>query len=310
MRRNHHRVALMALAFIQISISTAPTRTLAIPAPNGTHLVLLGTGTPNAEPTRSGPALAIVVNGRPYLVDAGPGIVRRASAAHDAGIVELDPPNLDIVFLTHLHSDHTVGLPDLIFTPWTLGRTTSLRIFGPRGTRSMARHLEKAYREDVHIRVDGPEPANRTGWRVDARDIQPGVVYEDANVRVTAFAVRHGTVPQAFGFRFDTADRSIVVSGDTAPSDAVVEACDGCDILVHEVYSQEAFEKRSPPWQHYHSTFHTAAPALGRLAARAHPGLLVLTHELLWGSTADEVLDEVRSVYHGRVVYGRDLDVY
>jgi len=275
-----------------------------------TQLVLLGTGTPNAEPDRSGPALAVVVNGTPYLVDAGPGVVRRAAAARDAGIEALDPPNLDIVFLTHLHSDHTVGLPDLIFTPWTLGRTKPLRIFGPRGTKAMARHLEKAYRQDVHIRLDGLEPANRTGWRVQVHDVEAGLVYQDANVRVTAFLVRHGSWKQAFGYRFDTPDRSIVVSGDTAPTDAVARACDGCDILVHEVYSQAGFEKRSPAWQRYHSAFHTSAVQLSRLAARAHPHMLVLTHVLLWESTPEDLIAEVHSAFDGEVVYGRDLDVY
>lgn len=288
----------------------AATKTVPTAGTGGTRLVLLGTGTPNAEPDRSGPSLAIVVNGTPYIVDAGPGVVRRAAAARDAGIAALDPPKLSTVFLTHLHSDHTVGLPDLIFTSWTLGRTEPLRVFGPRGTRAMARNLEKAYREDVRIRLDGPEPANRTGWRVNARVVKPGVVYEDANVRVTAFAVPHGTVPEAFGYRFDTADRSIVVSGDTAPADAVVKACHGCDVLVHEVYSQQGFEKRSPVWQRYHSAFHTSAPALGRLAARARPRLLVLTHELLWGSTPDEIVREVQSSFSGQVIFGRDLDVY
>jgi ribonuclease BN (tRNA processing enzyme) len=301
-----------AILFPAISIEGTLHATEAQPpaGESGTRLVLLGTGTPNAEADRSGPSLAIVANGVPYIVDAGPGVVRRAAAARDAGITALDPANLAIVFLTHLHSDHTAGLPDLIFTPWTLGRAEPLHIIGPHGTRAMARHLEQAYRADVHIRLDGLEPANRTGWRVNAQDVEPGVVYEDANVRVTAFLVKHGSWKQAFGYRFDTADRSIVVSGDTVPTDAVVRACDGCDILVHEVYSQAGFEQRSPEWQRYHSAFHTSAVQLGQLAARARPKLLVLTHTLLWGSTPDELVAEVKSGFDGNVVYGQDLDVY
>ena len=277
----------------------------------GTRIVLLGTGTPNADPERSGPALAVVAGGRAYLVDAGPGVVRRAArAAREHGIGALAPPELGIVFLTHLHSDHTVGLADLLLTPWTLGRAEPLRIVGPPGTEAMAGHLQEAYREDVRVRLEGLEPANATGWRAEARDVEAGVVYEDENVRVTAFPVRHGAWRQAFGYRFETADRTVVVSGDAAPSPSVVEACGGCDVLVHEVYAQAGFEGRSAEWQRYHSRFHTSGPELGRLAAEARPGLLVLTHQLLWGASPETLLEEVRAEFDGRVVYGDDLDVF
>lgn len=275
-----------------------------------TQLVLLGTGTPNAEPDRSGAALAVVVNGTPYLVDAGPGVVRRANAAFEAGVEGMAVKGLATVFLTHLHTDHTVGLPDLIYTPWVLEREAPLRIIGPVGTEAMAYHLTQAYSADVRLRLDGLEPANSTGHQVEAVDANPGVVFEDANVRVIAFEVAHGGWPQAFGYRFETPDRIIVISGDTAPIDVVLEYCRGCDILVHEVYSQAGWEKRIPVWQQYHAASHTSGPALGRIASRANPKLLVLTHQLLWGATPEELLAEVRSGFSGAVVYGKDLDVF
>lgn len=280
------------------------------PAPRGTLVVLLGTGTPNAEPDRSGPALAIVVNGTPYLVDAGPGVVRRANEAFQKGVEGLAMKRLSTVFLTHLHTDHTLGLPDLIFTPWVLERTEPLRIYGPTGTQEMARHIEEAYAADVRVRLSGLEPANPTGYRVEAHDVAPGVVFQDENVTVTAFSVAHGAWKEAFGYRFDTPDRTIVVSGDTSPTRAIVEQCNGCDVLVHEVYSQAGWEKRDPVWREYHAASHTSAPALGRLAREARPKLLVLTHQLLWGATPEEVLAEVRAEFPGTVVYGRDLDVF
>ncbi len=110
-----------------------------------TRVILLGTGTPNPDPERSGPAVAVVVNGSVYLLDAGPGIVRRAEAARRHGVEALTQDNLKIVFLTHLHSDHTLGLPDLIFSPWVSGRTAPLEVYGPRGTRAMTAHLTAAY---------------------------------------------------------------------------------------------------------------------------------------------------------------------
>src|SRR5688572_25433597 len=160
--------------------------------PGAASLVVLGTGTPNADPDRSGPSLAVVVNGTAYIVDAGPGVVRRAAAAERAGVAALTASKLATVFVTHLHSDHTIGLPDLIFTPWVLERTAPLSVFGPAGTRAMTDHLERAFAEDVRVRVDGAEPANTTGYKVVAREIVPGVVYRDTNVVVRAFAVPHG----------------------------------------------------------------------------------------------------------------------
>jgi ribonuclease Z len=269
------------------------------------QVILLGTGTPNAEPERSGPSVAVVANGAPYIVDFGPGVVRRATAAH------IKPSDLRIAFTTHLHSDHTVGLADLILTPWTLERTAPLELYGPRGIRAMARHILAAYREDIQVRLTGDEPSNKTGYRVNTHEIKAGVVYRDANVTVTAFRVPHGDWKEAFGYRFDTADgRSIVISGDTGPSDAVAQACHGCDVLVHEVYSTSGFARRPAEWQRYHARYHTSAEELGRIATKARPGLLVLTHQLLWGTSDEDLLAEVRRGYAGKVVSGRDLGVY
>jgi ribonuclease BN (tRNA processing enzyme) len=272
--------------------------------------VLLGTGTPNADPDRAGPALAVVVNDTAYLVDAGPGVVRRAAGAARRGVRALDAPRLTRVFITHLHSDHTVGLPDLIFTPWVLERATPLEVFGPPGIDEMVAHIEAAWTADVRRRIDGLQPQNTTGWEVRAHVVGPGVVYEDANVKVSAFAVPHEDWAHAYGYRFETADRVVVVSGDTRPSDAVVDACGGCDVLVHEVYSDAGFASRPPEWQRYHAKAHTSATELAALAARARPQLLVLTHQLFWGVSVETLLAEVRAGYDGRVVSGSDLDVF
>lgn len=299
---------LLALAGCRIVAADEATEPPADPL--ATRVILLGTGTPNADPDRMGPAVAIVVAGHAYLVDAGPGIVRRAALAARNGTAALAPPGLDIVFLTHLHSDHTVGLPDLLLSPWTLERTAPLRVFGPTGTTAMMDHITAAYDADIRMRIDGSEPANPTGWQAETVEIEPGVVYEDERVRVTAFAVTHGTWPQAFGYRFDTADRSIVVSGDAAPPDAIVEQCNGCDVLVHEVYSTAGFARRDPVWQRYHAAFHTSSRELAEVATRARPGLLVLYHQLHWGTSDADLLAEVRAFYDGPVVSGRDLGVY
>lgn len=274
-------------------------------------VVMLGSGTPNADPEHSGPALAVIVKGKVYLVDAGPGIVRRAAAAHAGGVAELTMPALSRVFLTHLHSDHTTGLPDLMLSPWVLDRTDPLSVYGPPGTAALVDNLQKAYAADIDNRLHGREPINRTGWRAQAIEIAPGVAYRDADVAVTAFAVQHGDWAHAYGYTFQSAHRRIVVSGDTVPTDEVVRQCDGCDVLVHEVYSSAGFAKRTKDWQDYHAHSHTSTTQLAQLARRARPKLLVLYHQLYWGSSDADLLAEVRAAgYAGKVVSGRDLGVY
>jgi ribonuclease BN (tRNA processing enzyme) len=284
---------------------------VAVPrAQQNTQLVMLGTGTPNADPDRYGPAVAVVVGDASYLVDFGIGVVRRAAAAERNGIRALGVTRLTRAFATHLHSDHTLGFADLIFTPWVLERETPLDVYGPRGVKAMANHLVEAYAEDLRIRSTGGEPAHKYDPRlVNVHEIAPGVVYRDERVTVTAFAVPHGAA-QAFGYRFQTADRSIVISGDTGADSKIDEQCRGCDVLVHEVYSEAGLPSRPPAWQAYHKRYHTSSRQLGAIAARAKPGLLVLYHQLMWTSNEEELLKEVRSVYDGKVVSAHDLDVY
>src|ERR1051326_5917827 len=158
-----------------------------------TRVVLLGTGTPLPDPERAGPSVAIVVNETAYIVDAGVGLVRRAAAVAKT-IDALRPVKLRIAFLTHLHADHTLGLPDLMVTPWIMGRTAPLELYGPPGTRTMATHILAAYAVDRKTRTEGLEHSNPTGWRVKVHEIVPGIVYKDSNVTVTAFRVRHGSI--------------------------------------------------------------------------------------------------------------------
>jgi ribonuclease BN (tRNA processing enzyme) len=275
-----------------------------------TQIVFLGTGGPRPNPEHSGPAVAIVVDGMPYLVDMGTGVVRRAAAAAQSGVKGLEAPNLTKAFVTHLHSDHTLGFADLMLTPWIMGRAAELEVYGPAGLEDMAAHLLAAYKEDIAIRVNGLEHGNSTGYRVRVHEIKPGLVYEDSKVKVKAFLVRHGSWPQAFGYRFDTPGRSIVISGDTAPSASIAENCDGCDVLIHEAYAKKDSALRRPGWPEYLASFHTSAAELGEIANKSKPKLLILYHQMYWGaSTEQTILDELRQVYKRPVVSARDLDV-
>jgi ribonuclease BN (tRNA processing enzyme) len=284
-----------------------------------TQVVLLGTGTPSPDPERSGPATAIVVNGVPYLVDFGPGVIRRAAAVQQRGMHALAPANLRTAFATHLHSDHTAGLADLILTPWAVGRDQPLELYGPVGLRPMTSHILRAYSEDIRIRLKDKQLLGLKGYRegitVNVHEIRSGVVYRDANITVTAFAVRHGDVANAVGYRFRTPDRTIVISGDTSPALSVVDACNGCDILIHEAYSMATYAKVSPAYQEYRRKHHTSSREVADLAARARPKLLVLYHRANPGGVGmanpeETLLQEVKAAYAGPVVTGHDLDVF
>jgi ribonuclease BN (tRNA processing enzyme) len=275
-----------------------------------TRVVMLGTGNPSADPERWGPAVAVVVNNRAYLVDCGPGIVRRAAAAEKNGIAPLKAKELNIVFITHLHSDHTLGYPDLIFSPWVLGRKDELQAYGPHGLKNMTAHIEKAWSEDVQVRRNGLEQANATGYKVNVHEIRPGVVYRDADVTVTAFPVKHGSWKESYGYIFQTHDRKIVFSGDTAPTDEVVKACDGCDLLLHEVFNPHGDELNDPHWKEYFAAFHTSPAQLGEIARRAHPKLLVVYHQVLEKLPEADLLQQIQKEYSGAWVMGKDLGVY
>ena len=242
-----------------------------------TRVILLGTGTPNADPERMGPAVAVVSGDRVYIVDCGPGVVRRAA---QAGI---RMAQLTRVFITHLHSDHTAGFPDLILTPPNDGRQLPLEAFGPPGVRAMTAGIMQAYQEDLAIRLHGTQPNRRSAFMVNAHDVKPGEVYRDEAVRVIAFAVPHGTWKYAYGYRFEAKDKVIVISGDTTYSPALAAAAKGCDILVHEVYSAQGLSRRIPEWQSYHAAFHTSGRDVGRIAAQVRPSMLVLYHILTMG---------------------------
>jgi ribonuclease Z len=264
---------------------------------------------PRPDPAASGPATAVVVGSRVFLFDAGPGVMRRLSAAG------LPINGVTALFITHLHSDHTLGYPDLIFTSWVMRRRTPLRAYGPRGLQRMTTHLLEAWSEDIAVRVSGLEHQTPDGYRVDVRETDGGVVYDSAGVRVTAIPVPHGNWTSAFGYRIDTPTRSVVISGDTKFSPTLLEASRDVDVLVHEVYPGARVKPEDRPggedWPRYMREFHTSDAELGRLAAAAQPRLLILHHIVRMGGTDAEMIAAIRAAgFKGRVVVGKDLERY
>lgn len=311
MRTGTRYAALYVIVALAMTAATSGSRPVAPETARGarqTSIVLLGTGSPVPDPDASGPATAIVVDKKLFMVDAGAGVMRRLAAA------QLPGANITALFLTHLHSDHTLGYPDVIFTSWIMGRRTPLAVYGPRGLQRMTAHIRKAWSEDIRVRIQGLEREPQAGSRVSIHEIRPGTVYEQDGVRVTAIPVLHGTWKEAYGFRFDTATRSITISGDTRPCEALVKAAQGTEVLIHEVYPQKSAtpEDRSGGdlWPQYLREFHTSARELGALAARINPRLLILYHVV--GKVSDEELvNEVRTGgFNGRIVVGKDLQRY
>lgn len=285
-----------------------------------TKIILLGTGTPNPDPFRAGPCIAILVDKNIYLIDFGTGLVRRWNKISKI-IKNFDIRNFKTAFLTHLHSDHTLGFADLIFTPWILGRTEPLSIYGPKGLSNMANHITKAYEIDINQRVNGFEKANTTGYKVLVNEISSGIIYTDNLITVEAFPVIHGNF-EAYGYKFTTKDKVIVISGDTSPSKKLIEIAKNCDVLIHEAYYANGLKTRSEKWQKYHSSVHTSGIELGHIASEVKPKKLVLYHQLFMQENIllddmakndkffkEKIINEIKENFNGKIHYGNDLDI-
>jgi ribonuclease Z len=283
---------LLALALVAQADERTPTM----------QVVLLGTGFPRPDPERFGPAAAVVVGEKVFVVDAGRGVVLRLAAA------ELPLKSVKAVFLTHLHSDHTGGLPDLFNTSWQFGRYTPFELYGPNGTKKLADGMLKFFEADIHIRRDLMEKHPGAGATINTHIVREGVVYQDADVKVTAFAVDHKPVEPAFGYRFDAGGKSIVISGDTRPSNNLVRYAKDADVLVHEAIMPEYLDTVDKPDVAARlKSYHTTPEEAGQIAHRANVKLLVLTH-LVPGKDEDKFRQRAAKHFTGKIVVGRDLE--
>ena len=264
-----------------------------------TQVILLGTGTPNADPQRSGPAVLIVCRGQAYLVDFGPGVVRRAAAAFLAHAPELDVSRINHVFCTHLHSDHTAGYADLIFTPAVLGRSLPLEVYGPPGIKKMTDFLLQAYAEDIRERIEGLEPAEPAAYQVQAVEITAGMVYKDVYVQVEAFEVRHGSWP-AYAFRFTTPEGSIVISEIRPRLKACLKKAAAAIFWYMRFTAARVLKIARPNGKNITARCILLLKSLESWPHRPVPGLLVLYHQLFWGVTEAELLSEVQKFYEGQ----------
>ncbi len=298
------RISSILLFLILTVIHLGPSAYSAWAQPDpAMQLILLGTGYPYPSAERAGPSCGVVVGGRIFIVDAGRSVVMRLAATGAPWSA------IDSVFITHLHSDHIDGLPDLFHCVWQFGKGKPFELYGPEGIQGAADGILKFYESDIHIRRDLTEKLPAEGARINVHKIREGVALDVPGVvRITAFEVDHRPVEPAFGYRFDAGPQSIVISGDTRPTENLTRYASKADILVHEAYVRPGSSSRpgnKGQWTIY--DYHSSAREAGKTAKEAKAKILVLTHLIPAGVPEEEFINEARKEFSGKILVGRDL---
>jgi len=275
---------------------------MATSAPDTLRVTLLGTGGPPPILDRFGPCTLVEAGSEKFLFDAGRGALQRLFQ------LKIRFSEITGLFLTHLHSDHVVGIPDLWLTGWINqawgGRQVPLPVWGPLGTKEMMFHLEKAYQFDIRIRTHYP----KEGVRVVAEEFTDGVVYDKNGLKIRAFLVDHGRIKPAYGYRIDYAGKSVVISGDTRFNENVIRFSQGVDLLVHEVIGMSDEFLQKSEFGKTIASNHTTPQDAGEVFRRADPKLAVYTHILFFGDyLPDDLVASTRNNYSGPLEVGEDL---
>lgn len=254
-------------------------------------VVLLGTGMgPRVNLQQFGASTLVEAGSVRLLFDCGRGATQRLTQ------VGVPIGSISRLFLTHLHSDHVIQIPDLLLTGWAGGgRKTPLEVWGPEGTREMMDHMQETFAFDIHMRRDVDEKRPAEGIKVVSHDVEQGVILDEQGVKVTAFLVDHGLVVPAFGFRVDYRGRSVVLSGDTRVSENLVRFAQGVDVLVHEVADAEANPEAGRR--------HTTPEQAGALFTRVKPRLAVYSH----APNSESVIAQTRKTYSGPLEGAEDM---
>jgi ribonuclease Z len=253
---------------------------------------------------RFGPSILVEAGGEKFVFDCGRGATQRLEQ------IQIHVGEITALFVTHLHSDHVVGIPDLWLTGWLRGRKIPLRVWGPAGTKNMMTHLQEAFEFDIHIRRDVDEKLPGEGALVEAKDVEEGVVYEHDGLKVTAFFVDHGLVKPALGYRVDFGGHSVVLSGDTRPSENLIHWAKGTDLLIHEVIDPEAFIQErgrllKPEATRQILGHHTTPEQAGTIFATVRPKLAVYSHVI--PGNGQNFVTLTRKTYAGPLEVGEDL---
>ena len=275
------------------------------------RVTLLGTGSPPPTMRRFGPGVLVQAVGQNLLIDSGRGVTQRLFQ------LGIKLGAVDAVFITHLHSDHIVGIPDLWLTGWLEAayaqRNGPFRIWGPAGTRSMMGYLEKAYAWDINQRI-ADQGLKAENVAVVANEVtDAAVVYQSNGLKVTAIEVDHGDLLKpAFGYRVDYDGRSVVISGDTKPNENLIRRAAGTDLLIHQVAAVQPELLKNPVYQVI-LDHHTKPEEAGEVFTRIRPKLAVFYHFVLLGTakippvSEKDVYEMTRRTYAGPLLLGEDL---
>lgn len=298
----------------------AKTQTTSEQTDGKTRVVFLGTGHPGFDKDRAGQAILVVVDKDLFLFDAGPGFMKNFNAFSHVDWLPKDKlfsddsiyGSINKLFLTHLDSDHVLGLDEFLLRPWVQGRANPVKIVGPKGTQKMVDNTLAAYHKDINHRVTGSQPANPKGYKAHVEEISDNqVVFDNGKVVVSAFKVPHGSWADgmAFGYRIKTPTKNIVISGDTRFDETLFDRYRDADILIHEVMSTEGVSRLSPNWQKYMYHAHTSSEQVAALANAVKPKKLILNHAIFFGVSKEALMKEVSNHYLGETILAEDLMV-
>ncbi|MEH6403185.1 MAG: MBL fold metallo-hydrolase [Sneathiella sp.] len=305
---------ILALLFLAMT-TLLPASTFAVEKPKPDfEVITLGVGTPPPFMHRFGPATLVIAGDQYLLFDAGRGVTQRLWQN------KIPLGRIDSLFLTHLHSDHVVGIPDLLLTGWLKspfgGRRENMVVRGPKGTEDMMKYMVMAFAADIDIRVRD-QNFTKTGVTPDAKNITPGPVYNKGGVTVTAIEVNHGAaIKPAYGYKIDYKGRSVVISGDTKYYPPLAEAAKGADLFIHAIAAARKELVASNPMWGKILAHHTEPEDVGRIFSQAKPKmaalyhLVTLTNGKIKPPTPKDLLDRVKTTYDGPITLSSDLTRY
>lgn len=263
-------------------------------------VTILGSGTPVPSIERFGSSTLIEYKDKKYLFDVGRGTTIRLSQ------IGINPSEIDHLFLTHLHSDHITGFADFWLTGWIWQRKEGLNVYGPDGVENFISHTQKTFSKDIAFRKKHTGLLAK-GLQLNVKEVQQGIIYKNSDIKITAIKVEHGAVEQAFGYRFDTGNNAILLSGDTTFSENLVKHGENLDLLIHElaVIDQQLIEEnpKLKKISQYHSSLHQVKQVIDLL----EPELTIFNHLLIIGIEQEMVNMKIQSLFKDKAVLGYDL---